>query len=100
MLRTKYSENDFDFAVIYAQDIQEFWIIPVEVFVSYGSQIHLVVAENRQRVSKINDYRNSWSLIQEWAALRETLMCKLVKFGETCNVVIPSQAVKTEGVET
>ncbi len=63
MLREKYSESDFDFAIIYLEEIQIFYIIPVGVFISYSSEIHLVESEKRQRKPKSADYREAWHLL-------------------------------------
>lgn len=63
MLREKYSETDFDFAIIYLEEIQIFYIIPVGIFISYSSEIHLVESEKRQRKPKSADYREAWHLL-------------------------------------
>ncbi len=62
MLRANYSNEDFDFAVIYLEDLDVFYVMPVEVFNSYGSEIHFVEAEKRQRKPKSADYREAWNL--------------------------------------
>lgn len=41
MLRQNYSEQDFDFAIVYLQESKVFYILPVSAFISYGSEIHL-----------------------------------------------------------
>ncbi len=63
MIRSNYSANDFDFAVIYLQDLEVFYIMPVEIFNAYGSEIHFVESEKRQRKPKSAGYRNAWHLI-------------------------------------
>ena len=67
MRRDYYSNDDFDFAVVYISD-DLFYVFPAEVFNSYGSEIHLVEASRRQRKPKSADYRNAWELILHWAA--------------------------------
>ena len=64
MLREKYIESDFDFAIIYLQEIHIFYIMPVDVFISYSSEIHLVETEKRQRKPKSADYREAWHLLK------------------------------------
>jgi hypothetical protein len=67
MRRNYYSNNDFDFAVVYVTE-DLFYVFPAEVFNSYGSEIHLVEADKRQRKPKSAAYRNAWELILQWAA--------------------------------
>jgi hypothetical protein len=64
MLREKYSESDFDFAIIYLEEIHIFYVMPVDVFIRYGSKIHLVETEKRQRKPKSADYREAWHLLK------------------------------------
>ena len=45
MIREKYRESDFDFAIIFLEEIQIFYIMPVQVFASYGGGITLVETE-------------------------------------------------------
>jgi len=63
MIRKYYDENDFDFAVIYIQDINAFYIMPQSVFSSYKSEISLVEATKRQRKPKSAEYRENWNLL-------------------------------------
>ncbi len=63
MLREAYQSSDFDFALAYIQEIDLFYIFPVDVFIGYGSEIHLVEAEKRQRRPRSAPYRNAWTLI-------------------------------------
>src|SRR5690242_16128573 len=42
MLRSAYKPSDFDFALVYIEKLDLFYIFPVDVFISYGSEIHLV----------------------------------------------------------
>jgi hypothetical protein len=64
MVRVAYTNNDFDFALAFVEDLDIFYIFPVEVFTSYGSGIHLVEADRRQRKPASADYRDAWDLIQ------------------------------------
>ncbi len=64
MLREKYNESDFDFAIIYLEEIHIFYIMPVDVFISYSSEIHLVETEKRQRKPKSADYREAWHFLE------------------------------------
>ena len=72
MVRDVYKPADFDFALVYIQDHDLFYVFPVDVFVSYGSEIHMVEAEKRQRKPHSAKFRDAWELILQWAAHRET----------------------------
>ncbi|MBV9849125.1 MAG: endonuclease [Armatimonadetes bacterium] len=104
MLREAYTTQDFDFALVYLPDLEVFYVLPVDVFIGYGSEIHFVEADKRQRRPRSATFRNAWQLISQWAAREVTCACSPVKFGEAAGGVIPSQASATEiaeeGVET
>jgi predicted DNA binding protein len=68
MIRDVYRQNDFDFAVVYIDDLNIFYVIPVNEFVSYGSSIHLVESEKRQQKPKSLVFREAWKLIFDRAA--------------------------------
>ncbi|KKW34229.1 MAG: hypothetical protein UY79_C0003G0055 [Parcubacteria group bacterium GW2011_GWA2_53_21] len=72
MRRSRYQMNDFDFAIVYAEKANVFYVIPIEVFVSYGSEIHFVETDKRQRKPRSVEYREAWMLISQWATQRET----------------------------
>jgi PD-(D/E)XK endonuclease len=63
MLREAYQSSDFDFALAYVQEIDLFYVFPVNIFIGYGSEIHLVEAEKRQRKPRSAPYRDAWDLI-------------------------------------
>ena len=69
------------------------------MFISYGSEIHLVEADKRQRRPKSADYRCAWSLIAQWAVQRETSVRTPHKFGEAVSRVIPSEALEDENLQ-
>jgi hypothetical protein len=104
MIRRAYQTSDFDFALIYLAEIDLFYVLPIDVFCGYGSEIHLVEADRRQRKPRSAAYRDAWMLILQWAAHREICVCSPVKVGEAASGVIPSQAPgfsdSGEGVET
>jgi len=91
MVRETYSVSDFDFALVYIENVNIFYILPVGVFISYGSGIHFVETDKRQRRPKSADYRDAWELISQWAVQGETFARSSVKFGEADSRVIPSQ---------
>ena len=68
MIRENYKVEDFDFAVIFIEELDVFYVMPSGVFISYGSEIHLVETVKRQRKPKSGDYRNAWNLILQRAA--------------------------------
>lgn len=72
MIRDGYSSSDFDFALVYIPDHDLFYVFPVDVFIGYGSEIHMVEADKRQRRPLSADFRDAWDLILQWAAHRET----------------------------
>ena len=63
MIREKYRESDFDFAIIFLEEIQIFYVMPVQVFTSYGGVITLVESEKRQRKPKSAEYREARNLL-------------------------------------
>lgn len=65
MLREKYSKLDFDFAIIYLEEINIFYIMPVDIFISYSSEIHLVETEKRQRKPNSANYREAWWFLEK-----------------------------------
>ncbi len=72
MIRGVYTPSDFDFALVHVADQDVFYVFPVEVFISYTSEIHLVEANRRQRKPRSSAYRDAWELILQWAAHKET----------------------------
>lgn len=64
MKRSSYLPGDFDFALLYIRELSIFYIMPFEIFNGYGSEIHLVEAEKRQRKPKSVDYREAWNLLE------------------------------------
>ena len=72
MIRDAYKPVDFDFALVYILDCDLFYVFPVDVFISYGSEIHMVEAEKRQRKPRSAEFRDAWRLILHWAAHGET----------------------------
>lgn len=72
MIRDAYKPDDFDFALVYIPDHDLFYVFPVDVFISYGSEIHMVEAEKRQRKPRSAKFRDAWKLILHWAARKET----------------------------
>ena len=73
MVRANYEISDFDFAILVIEDLNVFYIMPSEIFISYGSEIHLVETDKRQRKPKSWEYRNAWKLFLHRAASEEIL---------------------------
>jgi hypothetical protein len=96
MVREVYKQSDFDFAVVFIENLDLFYVFPVDVFIGYGSEIHLVEADKRQRKPRSAKYRHAWELIWQWAVREETCVRSPLKFGETVNGVIPSQTLEVE----
>lgn len=74
MFRDVYQLADFDFALAFLADLDLFYVFPIDVFISYGSEIHLVEAEKRQRKPRSTAYRSAWQLIPQFASsLRQSI---------------------------
>jgi hypothetical protein len=71
MIRENYKVEDFDFAVIFIEELDVFYVMPSDVFISYGSEIHLVETVKRQRKPKSGQYRNAWNLILQGLPQKE-----------------------------
>jgi len=91
MRREAYKQSDFDFALVYVEKLDLFYVFPVNIFISYGSEIHLVESEKRQRKPRSAEYRNAWALILHWAVRGETCVESPLLFKETVIEAIPSQ---------
>lgn len=63
MLKGPYDDEDFDFAILYIDTLSVFYVMPSAVFNSYGSEIHLVEEEKRQRKPKSYEFREAWELL-------------------------------------
>ena len=90
---------------MFIDEIDTCYVFRCKVFIGYGSEIHLVEADKRQRRPKSADSRTAWNLISQRAAQRETSVRTPHKFGEAAGGVIPSEALeggesKRERVET
>ena len=57
--------------ILYIEDLEVFYVMPNEVFISYGSEIHLVETDKRQRKPISAIYKEAWSMILQRAALVE-----------------------------
>ncbi|MGL5921322.1 group I intron-associated PD-(D/E)XK endonuclease [Chroococcidiopsis sp.] len=87
MVREAYKQSDFDFALVYIENLDLFYVFPVDVFIGYGSEIHLVEADKRQRKPRSANYRDAWNLI-----LQKVLNCKT----DTQSPTSDEQAVVSE----
>ena len=85
MLRARYENEDFDFAILYLEDSRVFYVMPAAVFNSYSSTISLVETEKRQRKPRSAEYRERWDLLSIWAPRSVTTEVTPVKVGEPCN---------------
>jgi len=103
MLRETYLPADFDFALVYLDDLNLFYIFPILEFIAYAGQITIVESVKRQRKPRSAIYRDAWDLISLWAASKETLMRIPAKFGEASRSGNPEPSPDIrigEGVET
>lgn len=65
MIRRRYSEDDFDFAIIYIGDKNIFYVIPEKIFNQFSSTIGFAETEKRQREPKSSFYRERWDLLRD-----------------------------------
>jgi hypothetical protein len=72
MVREVYRPSDFQFALVYVEELELFYVFPVNVFIAYAGQIYLVESDKRQRKPRSAEYREAWDLISNWAAREET----------------------------
>jgi PD-(D/E)XK endonuclease len=78
MIRAPYHATDFDFAIVYIDALTVFYIFPAAIFIDYGSEIHLVEAEKRQRKPRSATYRDRWDLIQGTSATADEHIGRLI----------------------
>jgi hypothetical protein len=65
MIRIGYDINDFDFALIYIDKHDLFYVMPISEFVKYGSNISFIEnSEKRQRKPKSYEFRDAWNLLK------------------------------------
>ncbi|MCF2147739.1 group I intron-associated PD-(D/E)XK endonuclease [Desmonostoc muscorum LEGE 12446] len=82
MVREAYQLSDFDFALAYIEKLDLFYVFPVDVFIGYGSEVHLVEAEKRQRKPRSAQYRDAWELISQASVSKENCVRSPVQFQE------------------
>jgi hypothetical protein len=63
MRRARYNDDDFDFAILYIDDVPTFYVMPAAIFNSYKSTISLVETDKRQRKPQAFAYRERWDLL-------------------------------------
>jgi hypothetical protein len=73
MLRSRYDDKDFDFAILYIDRMNTFYVMPVSVFSTYKSGISLVETDKRQRKPRSAEYKERWDLLSKWAVQSETV---------------------------
>ena len=59
-----YKRDDFDFAIIYIEELDISYVVPIEIFLSFKSGIALVEKTGRQRKPRSSIYREAWHLIK------------------------------------
>ena len=93
MIRQRYGPSDFDFALVYLEEKNIFYVFPIGEFIGFGSEIQMVESEKRQRRPRSSAYRDAWYLIALRAPREEIPVGTPVKFGEAVSRVIPSQVL-------
>ena len=64
MVRSHYHASDFDYAILYIQDHDIFYVMPNKEFCSYRSEITLSEGRSRQRKPRSYRYREAWDLLK------------------------------------
>jgi PD-(D/E)XK endonuclease len=82
MVRSVYKQSDFDFALVYVEKLDLFYVFPANAFIAYGSEIHLVEAQKRQRKPRSAQYRDAWELIWQSVVAEET------QVGQTTEIAV------------
>ncbi len=63
MIRKKYTDEDFDFAIVYLSDQHSVYILPASVFNKFSSTISFIEEEKRQRVPESAQFKERWDLL-------------------------------------
>ena len=63
MIRTRYKTTDFDVAIIHIPESNICYVMPVEKFTTYKSEISIVEVRGRQRLPRSWRYREAWSYL-------------------------------------
>lgn len=104
MIRQRYKEDDFDFAILYIETLEIFYIMPVSVFNSYVSTITLIETKKRQRKPRSSHYRERWDLLSYglpgWQQPRDSLPNSVNLSTTSQRNTEPSLETFQEGVET
>jgi hypothetical protein len=64
MKRSFYQSHEFDFAILVILEESVFYVMPVDIFISYGSSIYLVRDKKRQRPPRSEKYLERWDLFK------------------------------------
>ncbi|MBV9085816.1 MAG: hypothetical protein JOZ62_24340 [Acidobacteriaceae bacterium] len=86
--------------MVYLLEKNVFYVYPVNVFIGFGSEIHMVETDKRQRRPRSSAYRDAWNLIAQRASQEEIPVRTPVKLGEAVSRVIPSQALSAVPIGT
>lgn len=54
-----YTENNFDYCISYIEEKNEFYIIPMSMFLTYKGKISI------SETSRINEFKNNWGIFNE-----------------------------------
>ncbi len=63
MVRVRYSREDFDVAIIHISESDVCYIMPLEAFIAYKSEITFVEVGGRQRMPGSRRYREAWNYL-------------------------------------
>lgn len=93
---TRYIETDFDFALLYLEDLDLFYVVPVLCFINnnWGYSMN-----PNNPLSLTYAYKEAWNLLQR-DGLEETLNSVSPKFKEGSNELTLSETLKEGRAET
>lgn len=60
-----YNSSDFDFACVYIEKLNIFYIMPIEEFVEHKGNIRIVEGSYKGRNSKLFERQNAWHILME-----------------------------------
>jgi hypothetical protein len=73
MLRDRYDNGDFDFAILYIDSLHVFYVMPIDIFSCYSSTVTLIEENKRQRKPISAEYRERWDLLSDGLLNRKRL---------------------------
>jgi len=64
MKRKRYSNSDFDYAILFLANLHIFYIMPIHIFNSYTGSLAIVEGNKRQRPPRSAGFKERWDLLE------------------------------------